>query len=205
MKHAENITKARLCARGFEGIKDFPTDSSCCSRIGVRSIFVFIASDRWKVQTIDVKTAFPQGKQIEKLVYLRPPKEAHTNKIWKLQKCLHGLADANRYWYLRVKEGLVKLVANVSSVDPGFFYWKGHYKIVGILACHVDNMIWGGNEKFKINVIDHFKNTFTFGSEETKAFTYFGIQLIQNDDFSLTLIKTNTLIIFLKSSHQMKD
>ena len=118
---------------------------------------------------------------------------------------MHGLADANRYWYLRVKEGLVKLVANVSSVDPGFFYWKGHYKIDGILACHVDNMIWGGNEKFKINVIDYFKNTFTFGSEETKAFTYFGIQLIQNDDFSLILIKTNTLITFLKSSHQMKD
>ena len=30
-----------------------------------------------------------------------------------------------------------------------------------------------------------------FGSEETKAFTYLGIQLIQNDDFSLTINQNN--------------
>ena len=39
-----NITKARLCAGGFEELQDFPTDSSYCSRIGVRSIFALIAS-----------------------------------------------------------------------------------------------------------------------------------------------------------------
>ena len=100
---------------------------------------------------------------------------------------MYGLADVSRYWHLRVKEELIKLGANVSSVDPGLFYWKEHYKLVGILACHVDDMIWGGNENFKINVIDNLKNNFMFGSEETKAFTYLGIQLIQNDDFSLTI------------------
>ena len=42
--------------------------------------------------------------------------------MWKLQKCVYGLADACRYWYLRVKEELIKLGANVSSVDPGLFY-----------------------------------------------------------------------------------
>ena len=52
-------------------------------------------------------------------------------------------------------------------------------------------MIWGGNENFKINAIDNLKNTFMFGSEETKAFTYLGIQLIQNDDFSLTINQNN--------------
>ena len=30
-----------------------------------------------------------------------------------------------------------------------------------------------------------------FGWEETKAFTYLGIQLIQNDDFSLTINQNN--------------
>ena len=32
-----------------------------------------------------------------------------------------------------------------------------------------------------------------FGSEETKAFTYLGIQVIQNDDFSLTINQNNYL------------
>ena len=190
IKNRENVTKARLCARGFE-IKDFPTDSPCCSQLGVQSVFVLIAWNKWKVQAIEFKAAFLQGKQIKRTVYLRPPKEANTNKMWKLQKCVYGLADACRYWYLRVKEELIKLGANVSSVDPGLFYWKKHYKLVGILAGHYDDMIWGGIENFKINVIDNLKNTFMFGTEETKAFTYLGIQLIQNNDFSLTINQNN--------------
>ena len=84
---------------------------------------------------------------------------------------MYGLAGASGYWYLLVKEELIKLGANVSSVDLGLFYWKKHNKLVGILARHVDDMIWGGNENFKINVIDNLKNTFMFGSEEPKAFT----------------------------------
>ena len=42
--------------------------------------------------------------KLKKTVYLRPPKEANTNKIWSLQKYVYGLADASRYWYLHVKK-----------------------------------------------------------------------------------------------------
>ena len=34
-----NIAKARLCAIQFEELQDFPTDSACCSRTSVRSVF----------------------------------------------------------------------------------------------------------------------------------------------------------------------
>ena len=115
-----------------------------------------------------------------------------------------GLTDASRYRCLREKEDLIKLGANISSIDPGLFYWKENYKPVGIVACYVD-MILGGNDNFEVNVIDNLKNTFIFGSEKTKAFTYLGIQLIENDYFSLTInqkIKTITLIAFLKSNYQ---
>ena len=104
-----NITKARLCARGFEELQDFASDFPCCSRIGVRSIFVLIASQNWNITSIHVKTAFLQGIKIERIIYLRPPKEANTSKVWKLEKCAYVLADASRYWYLRVREELLKL------------------------------------------------------------------------------------------------
>ena len=84
------------------------------------------ASNRWKVQAIDVKTVFLQCKQIKRTVYLQPPKEANTKKIWKLQKCVYSLADANRYWYLRIKEELKKSGTNVRSVDLSLFYSKEH-------------------------------------------------------------------------------
>ena len=58
----------------------------------------------WKVQAIDVKSTFLQGKQIERTVYLlQLQKKANINKIWKLQRCVYGLADASQYWNLRVK------------------------------------------------------------------------------------------------------
>ena len=47
-KNEENVTKVRLHACSFKEIKDFPTDSPCCSRIGVWSIFVSIASQQLK-------------------------------------------------------------------------------------------------------------------------------------------------------------
>ena len=58
--------------------------------------------NKWKFQAIDIKTAFAQGKQIEIMVYLQPLKEvntSNTNKIWKLRKCMYGLAETSRYWF----------------------------------------------------------------------------------------------------------
>ena len=63
VKSEENITKARLCARGFEEVKDFPTDSPCCSRIGIRTVLILITSNKWEIKSIDAKTAFVQGKR----------------------------------------------------------------------------------------------------------------------------------------------
>ena len=107
----ENITKVRICTRGFEETRDLPPDSPCCSRIGTRYVFALITSNEWKVKSIDVKTAFFQGKEIERVVYVRSPIEANISNVWKLQKYVYGLADGGRYWYFRVKGELLNLVA----------------------------------------------------------------------------------------------
>ena len=172
-----NITKARLCARGFEELQDFPTDSPCCSQIGVRSVFALTASQNWNISLIDVKTAFLQERKIERIVYLHPPKRANTSKIWKLQKCVYGLADASKYWYLCVREELLKLGAKIISIDPGLSYWRENNTLIGILACHIERMIWGDNQYFKISIITKLKDIFNFGPGEMEAFTYIGIGL----------------------------
>ena len=50
--------KARLCARGFEEESDIRSDSPTCSREGVRIALALIAAHKWKVNSLDVKTAF---------------------------------------------------------------------------------------------------------------------------------------------------
>ena len=90
--------KARFCAYGFEEEQNYQTDSPTCSREGLRYALSLTASNKWPIISIDVKTTFLQGKNLE-----RKPKEAHTNKIWKLNKSVYGLADASQYWYLKVR------------------------------------------------------------------------------------------------------
>ena len=68
-----NITNARLCVRRFEELQDFLTDSPCCSRIEVGSIFVLITSQNWNISCIDVKIASCKEEKIERTVYLCPP------------------------------------------------------------------------------------------------------------------------------------
>ena len=98
---------------------------------------------------------------------------------------MYGLADASRYWYLRVREELLKLGEKISSIDPGSFYWRENNTLAGILACHVDDMIWGGNQYFKETIITKLKEIFNFGSEEMEEFTYIGIELKQNSYFNV--------------------
>ena len=88
--------KARLCVRGFEEDLNFRTDSPTCSREGIRLFFAATAANGWQLHSLDVKGAFLQGKEIDREVFLKPPKEANTNKLWLLVKCAYGLADAPR-------------------------------------------------------------------------------------------------------------
>lgn len=177
--------KARLCARGFQEEQEFRTDSPTCSREGIRTALTLIASNSWKLNSIDVKTAFLQGKAIERDVYVKPPKEANTNSIWKLKKCVYGLADASRYWYLKFREELIKLGATPCSLDQGIFMWYNkNGQLSGIAICFVDDVIWAGDDEFN-SVIMSLRSIFHIGTENHSSFPFLGVNLKQLDDFSI--------------------
>ena len=50
----ETITKARYCARGFEGNQEFRTDSPCCTRIGIRTALAVLTTNNWRLKAADV-------------------------------------------------------------------------------------------------------------------------------------------------------
>ena len=182
--NGHTFPKARLCARGFEEEQNFRTDSPTCSREGVRIALTLIASNSWKLNSIDVKTAFLQGNPIEREVFVKPPKEAGTNGLWKLNKCVYGLADASRYWYLKLQEELIKLGAKPSTLVQGIFLWYNNNVLWGITVCFVDDVLWGGDESF-YRVIAELKRTFHIGTEQQTNFNYVGVKLSQRDDYSI--------------------
>lgn len=182
----EKIVKARLCARGFEEEQCFRTDSPTCCKEGLRLTCCVISSNKWLLNSLDVKTAFLQGKLMERTVYVRPPKEAQTDKVWKLRKCIYGLSDASRYWYLKLREELIKLGATPIQLDQGIFIWHKNNIPIGIMACFVDDVLWGGNTKFE-NTIKKLKQIFFISAEHKQIFDYIGIRLEQKADFSIII------------------
>ena len=182
--------KARLVARGFEEVKDFRTDSPTLSREGMRVTLAIIAANGWLLQSIDIKTAFLQGKPLERTVFLKPPKEANTDRLWKLLKCVYGLGDAPRQFYLKLFDELIKLGMVVSTVDKALFFAFKNNVLIGIIGCHVDDMLYGGDDDFKILMVK-LREVLIISTEQSDAFKYVGISLKQNPDLSISINQDN--------------
>jgi hypothetical protein len=66
---------------------------------------------------------------------------------------------------------MLKTGATMSQVDPAVFNWLDEQGCVnGILACHVDDFIWGGSHLFATTVIPQIKTAFQVGREECDRF-----------------------------------
>ena len=176
--------KARLVARGFEeeNLNDIRKDSPTCCKDNLRLITCIISSNQWKIHSVDVKAAFLQGKGISRDIYLKPPKEAETTKLWKLVTTVYGLCDGPRAWYLRVKDVLLKLNTVKSKFDDSLFYWWKNNRLEGVICCHVDDFYWGGTKDFEKYVIDVLRKTFKTSHEEYENFKYLGVFIQQKND-----------------------
>ena len=179
--------KARFVLRGFEEESEFRTDSPTCQRESVRFGLATMATKGWKLQSIDFKTAFLLGDPIERDLYVKPPKEASTPKLWKLRKTVYGLKDAPRKWYLRLKQNILNLGCKSSSIDNGMFLMHSDNELIGILLIFVDDVLWGGTDKFHESVIVNLKEELEVGSEKESVFDYIGISMIQEEDHSIII------------------
>ena len=180
IQNDQHKMKARLVARGYEEQQDLLTDSPTCNKDSLRTILAIISSFDWTVNSFDVKAAFLQGKELDRELYLRPPKQANApGKLWRLRRCVYGLNDASRYWYMRIREELLKLNCQCSQADPSVFFFRSS-GLEGLMISHVDDFIWAGTNKFVSEVIDRIKTIFSISAEDSTAFRYIGIDIFQD-------------------------
>ena len=147
----------------------------------MRIALAVIASQEWKVNSLDVATAFLQGNELDREIYLKPPKEAKCpGRLWRLNKAVYGLDDASRFWYFRVKEELTRLGCKKSKYDSSLFVSHDQNGLQGIIIVHVDDFMWSGTESFKESVIMKFKQTFKISKEGESNFKYLGVEIQQS-------------------------
>ena len=64
----------------------------------------------WKIKITDTKSAFLQGQNIERDLFLVLPKDSDDeNKLRKLNKAVYGLNDLARQCYVSAKEVIENL------------------------------------------------------------------------------------------------
>ena len=177
--------RARLVARGFEEAEEVPSDSPTVDKCNIRIALAIAASKGWSIKCSDVKSAFLQGKELERLVTMTPPKEAQVTKgkLWKLKVALYGLDDASLQFFFKCKEELLKLGCKQSTHDPAlFFKMNSSNEMIGIIVLHVDDFLHAGNKLFEETVSDRLADVYTMGKVEEKKFTYVGFDIEQKEE-----------------------
>ncbi|WVZ84758.1 hypothetical protein U9M48_031749 [Paspalum notatum var. saurae] len=132
--------KARLVAQGFcqkEGIDYEETFAPIARLEAIRILLAFVASKGFKLQQMDVKSAFLNG-------FIEEESARFPDRVYKLRKALYGLKQASRAWYARLKSFLLKSGFVMGSVDKTLFLLSrgGDTLIVQI---YVDDIIFGGS------------------------------------------------------------
>ena len=181
-ENEKRLVKARLVARGFQEDRSYiRKDSPTVTREGLRLLMCLTVSKKWKIQSLDIKSAFLQGNSLKRAVFIKPPVEANTKKLWRLNKCVYGLSDASRMWYLKVDKCFKDMKLEKMSLDEAFYVMRDQGEIVGLICMHVDDIIWAGNTQFKENVIQQLKKQFEISKESEGEFVYLGLRVKQTD------------------------
>ena len=136
------MAKNRLVAKTFQEMynEEILKDSSTCSKEALTIILPLIAHKKWKLNATDIKAAFLQGEETGRKVFVMPPKEAETNNIWLLKKSVHGLGDASRKWYNRVKYFLLWIGLKMSKGDLSIYYYYNDNILQGSIAIFMDDV-----------------------------------------------------------------
>ena len=176
--------KARLVARGFEEDKSqIRTDSPTCYKDSLRLLLTLLSAKKWSMKSMDVRRAYLQGNKIQRKVYLKPPKEAKTDKLWLLIQTPDGIVDAGRQWYIRVHKEFTALQAKNVKCDRAVFVWEDPVSpnsCCGVIVAHVDDFLYGGNEYFLTQIIPKIREKLKIGLEEESRLKYLGLNISQD-------------------------
>ena len=189
-KEGEGSYKARLVCLGNLDKKYNlrATDSPTISRESLRMILSTIANLEWRLKSCDVSSAFLQGCELNRTVYMSPPKEFKKEGIvWRLKKPVYGLADSGRLWYQRIRQKLLELGCKILTGDEACFTFTQKGKVKGLLGIHVDDIVYGGTEEFENQIIQPLTQFFNISKSDSDAFVFCGMKISQASDLSITV------------------
>ena len=175
--------KARLCLCGFKESEKPRSDSPTADRLSTKLFYTISANESWEIESLDITSAFLQGSELERNIFVIPPKEAGMNgMLWKMRKAAYGLNDASRKFWQRIMELLTGLGCKPVVGDKTLLYFHNNGKLEGLLCLHVGDILGGGTPHFKTKILDEVEKTFACSKRERNSFRYTGVDVEREKD-----------------------
>ncbi|CAI7800537.1 unnamed protein product [Closterium sp. NIES-53] len=156
--------KTRLVIKGFqqrEGIDFYEVFAPVAKAAMLRVLLTAAAFCGWKVEQMDVKTAFLYGV-VDEEIYMKQPKgsEDGSGRVCRLNKSIYGVKQAPRCWYARLVEALEALGFKVSGGDEILFMTEGEEEKVFLLVYVSDILLFSPSLEMIKDVQGKLKETF---------------------------------------------
>ena len=88
MDRKKNV-KGRLVAKGFQETEAPQSDAPTMLRESMKLFFAVAANQDFNLRSIDIRAAFLQANELDREVFLMPPKDIRKEGyVWKLKKPL---------------------------------------------------------------------------------------------------------------------
>jgi hypothetical protein len=149
--------KARLVIKGYEQVPgiDFGETYAPVSKLSTLRLLLAMSAQRgWKIDHMDVKTAFLNPEIDRDNVFMSLPEGIETidstlsrSVTVRLRKALYGLKQAPKLWHDNINEFLLSLRFKNSTTDPNLYVKDGVLLLLyvdDILIVHIDKK--AGNE-----------------------------------------------------------
>jgi Reverse transcriptase (RNA-dependent DNA polymerase) len=130
----------------------------------------------WELQSLDISKAYVQGENLQRDIYMVPPKELYLdNRMLKLVKPLYGITDAGDIWY---ETHIVFLQSHLSmrklTGDPGVLFRTTCDGPEGLVLMYVDGLLLTGSAKF-LSESESISRRFESGVRKRSSFMHTGM------------------------------
>ena len=184
--------KARYCLRGFKEDVKPRSDSPTVDRMSTKILYAIAGNEGWKLESIDVTAAFLQGCELDREIYVTPPKEARMEGyLWKMKKAAYGLYDASRRWWMKVMEVLMELGGKTLVGDESLILFHKDGKLSGMISLHVDDFQGAGDDHFFSSVMNHIAQKFKISKREIHSFRFTGVDVACHENGDVTISQSS--------------
>ena len=160
-------------------IDDLECESPTLSTTSRTLIFMLAANQKWKLKSGDVKTAFMQGDEEQRLIYGEVPDDVRDmlglrdDEIVRLKKAGYGLVNAPWKWFKKVEETLLGLGWKQHPLGVCLFMkYNENDELVGVMGVHVDDVLTCGYGKEYLDDLQTISRKFKWGHWHEDDFTY---------------------------------